>query len=426
MKRKQNTALTLWLIALAISLIWPAAPSHAKGSSSAAAASALPHDSIAIYNNKKVKAKKPKKPRQTLKQLLAQGDSLRLQMRHAADNGYMLQWGDTMLRERIVKGEMDSTKYNRYMGKLRKMDGHLKRLDNLLAKKYSKIKYDTLYIARPAYRWTIKFRANLSGSRVKTRTENDNIDQETDLRAAYRGTLSVGIAYRGLGLNLSINPGKLAGINKDYEFNMNSYSNKYGFDIVFLSCKTLKGQQTINGKTIDIAKGTVNQNAMNMNFYYAFNNRRFSYPAAFSQTYIQKKSAGSFMIGASFDGTWTRVNKDAATTDATSKLNLVEFAIGAGYGYNLVAGRHWLFHLSALPTFCVYVHSKLENNGQEERMKYSFPSVILTGRGAAVYSWRNKFAGITMICNASNHGSKTHLQILRSKWMLRTMFGFRF
>ena len=426
MKHQNNTATTLWLLVLILLTVCPSALAAAMDSTGAAVGIIAPSDSIVHKNKKKAKVKKTKKPRPTLKQLLAQGDSLRLQMRHAADNGYMLQWGDTLLRERIVKGEIDSVKYNRYMDKLRKMDVHLKRLDNMLAQKYSKIKYDTLYISRPAYRWTVKVRGNLSGSRIKMRTENGNLDQETELRAAYRGTLSVGIAYRGLGLNLSVNPGKLAGINRDYEFNMNSYSNKFGFDIVFLSCKTLKGQQTINAKTIDIEKGTVNQNALNMNFYYAFNNRRFSYPAAFSQTYIQKKSAGSFMVGACFDGTWTRANEEVATTAVASRLNLVELAIGAGYGYNLVAGRHWLFHLSTLPTFCVYVHSKLESNGQMEHMKYSFPSVILTGRGAAVYSWRNKFAGMTIVYNGSNHGNKSHLQIMRNKWMLRTMFGFRF
>lgn len=425
MGNNRNTTLHIWILTFLLMLV-PFSLPQAKGSTNGATALTVTADSIINKEKKKAKTKKAKKPRQTLKQILAKGDSLRLQLRHAADNGYMLQWSDTLLREEILRGEIDSVKYNRYMGKLKKVDNKLKRLDSLLAKKYSKIKYDTLYISRPSYRWTIKFRGNLSGSRVKTITSNELTEQETDLRAAYRGTLSVGFTYRGLGLNLSINPGKLAGINKDYEFNMNSYSNKFGFDVVFLSCNTLKGTQTINGNSIDIKKGTVSQDALNMNFYYAFNNKRFSYPAAFTQSYIQKKSAGSFMIGASFDGTRTRVNKEEATGNIPSKLTLVEFAVGAGYGYNLVAGQHWLFHLSTLPTFCVYVHSKMEENDQVERMKYSFPSVILTGRGAAVYSWRNKFAGVTMVFNFSNHGDKSHLQVLRDKWMLRTMFGFRF
>ena len=34
-----------------------------------------------------------------------------------------------------------------------------------------------------------------------------------------------------------------------------------------------------------------------LNLYYIFNNRRFSYPAAFSQSTNQRRSAGSFIIG---------------------------------------------------------------------------------------------------------------------------------
>ena len=38
-----------------------------------------------------------KKPRKTFKQILLMADSLRLQLRHSADNGRMLQWGDSIL-----------------------------------------------------------------------------------------------------------------------------------------------------------------------------------------------------------------------------------------------------------------------------------------------------------------------------------------
>ena len=35
---------------------------------------------------------------------------------------------------------------------------------------------------------------------------------------------------------------------------------------------------------------------LNVNAYYAFDSSRFSYPAAFSQSYIQRRSAGSFLL----------------------------------------------------------------------------------------------------------------------------------
>lgn len=56
-------------------------------------------------------------------------------------------------------------------------------------------------------------------------------------------------------------------------------------------------------------------------------------------------------------------------------------------------------------------------------MKYHFPSAIITGRGAAVYSWRNKFAGATAVYNFSVAGDEDHLQVKRNKWRVRMFFG---
>lgn len=246
-----------------------------------------------------------------------------------------------------------------------------------------------------------------------------------------RGTFSMAVAYRGLGLGLAVNPAKLAGKNQDYEFNLNSYSNRYGFDVVYLSSKTFHGHQEVGSNEIDVHKGDMSQKALNLNFYYAFNYRKFSFPAAFSQSYIQKRSAGSWMVGTSFDGSKTKVK------GMTIRLN--ELAIGAGYGYNLVPSSHLLFHLSALPTITVYSHdyTKMRVEAEEgssdtevpivrNSMKYHYPSAIITGRGAAVYSWRNKFAGATAVYNFSVAGDEDHLQVKRNKWRVRMFFGFRF
>lgn len=260
----------------------------------------------------------------------------------------MLQWGDSLLMAELSKSKMSEKKKQRFMKHYAKIQKRLslydRRLfwgDSLLAANYYKVKYDTNYITRPNARWTIKMRGNLSGADLETMVKTNDIESRTKVMADCRGTLSMAVAYRGLGLGLAVNPAKLAGKNQDYEFYLNSYSNRYGFDVVYLSSKTFHGSQEIGSKQIDVHKGEISQQALNLNFYYAFNYRKFSFPAAFSQSYIQKRSAGSWMIGASFDGSKTKVK------GMTIRLN--EFALGAGYGYNFVPSSHWLFHLSALP-----------------------------------------------------------------------------
>lgn len=379
-----------------------------------------------------------KKPRRKFKAWLMRADSLRLELRRSADRGQMLQWTDSVIMAEINKSKMSEKRKQRYMRRhlkiqkrLARYDRQLFRGDSLLAANYHKVKYDTAYIGRPDARWTIKYRGNLSGADMRTTSVTDGVENRSRVTADCRGTLSMAVAYRGLGLGVAVNPAKFAGKCKDFEYNLNSYSNRYGFDVVFLSSKTYHGYKASDAERIDIRKGQISQNALNLNFYYAFNYRRFSFPAAFSQSYIQKRSAGSWMIGASFDGSKTELN------DMTIRLN--EFAVGAGYAYNLVIARHWLCHLSALPTMTIYSHdyTKTLTSADEDNapsatstvrhdMKYHFPSAIITGRGAVVYSWRNKFAGATAVYNYSVAGDEDHLKVRRNKWRVRMFFGFRF
>lgn len=379
-----------------------------------------------------------KKPRRKFKAWLMRADSLRLELRRSADRGQMLQWTDSVIMAEINKSKMSEKRKQRYMRRhikiqkrLARYDRQLFRGDSLLAANYHKVKYDTAYIGRPDARWTIKYRGNLSGADMRTTNVTDGVQNRSRVTADCRGTLSMAVAYRGLGLGVAVNPAKFAGKCKDFEYNLNSYSNRYGFDVVFLSSKTYHGYKASDAERIDIRKGQISQNALNLNFYYAFNYRRFSFPAAFSQSYIQKRSAGSWMIGASFDGSKTELN------DMTIRLN--EFAVGAGYAYNLVIARHWLCHLSALPTMTIYSHdyTKTLTSADEDNapsatstvrhdMKYHFPSAIITGRGAVVYSWRNKFAGATAVYNYSVAGNEDHLKVRRNKWRVRMFFGFRF
>lgn len=367
------------------------------------------------------------KHRKRMKERLAIADSLRQELRKAADEGRMFQWGDSLLRERLGKGQIDSARYMKLQARLQRADRHLHKGDQLLEAKYKKISFDTLYIGRPDARWTIKLRTNLSGAQLKFNGSKNQIPFNGDLRADYRGTLSVAVAYRGIAVGLAVNPAKLAGKSKDNEFNLNSYSNKFGFDVVLLSSKTYHGSVETNGVSSDISKGQLKQKAVNLNFYYAFNGRRFSFPAAFSQSYVQKRSAGSFMLGMSMDGQYTDAY-DVMTNSGVgnAKMRIYALGIGAGYGYNLVVGRHWLFHLSTLPTFDVLLRSYIETDEGKVNMHYRFPSVIIVGRGAAVYSWKNKFFGATMVFNYSSVGDENRLQIKRAKERLRLFYGFRF
>lgn len=383
----------------------------------------VPQSSFAQRKGPKTEQKKKLSRREKLHI----ADSLRLEMRHAADKGRLLQWGDSLLRANHLNGKISASRYEKLRRRLVKIDKRLSKGDSLLSSSYSKISFDTIYIERPkGVRWTVKVRGNLSGAGLKTDGKRDGVPFSGDVRSEYRGTMSFAVTYRGISLGFAINPAKLAGKSKDNEINLVSYGNKFGFDASYLSSKTYSGHFIVNDVKNPIDKGMVSQEAINFSAYYAFNGKRFSTPAAFTQSYIQKKSAGSVMVGLSFDGQKGEVEGNETIGSDKIKLKIFELGIGAGYGYNFVLGKRWLIHISSVPTFDVLVKSHITEGDQRLNMSYKFPSVIVTARGALVYSWKQKFTGASMVFTSSAVGSHDALHIMRNKWRIRLFYGFRF
>ena len=171
---------------------------------------------------------------------------------------------------------------------------------------------------------------------------------------------------------------------------------------------------------IDLPPDLLSVKTLNVNAFYVFNSRRFSYPAAFSQSYIQRRSAGSFLLAAS-----AMAQHATLHYEQPMELKMTNIGIGAGYGYNFVPSRRWLLHISALPTFIVYSNTSMTFDNNRVPLKYHFPEVIITGRGSAVYQWRNEFLGLSMVYNFTNIGHTDDLAIHNAKWRIRTFFGLR-
>lgn len=295
------------------------------------------------------------------------------------------------------------------------------RLDNVLTENYRTVKYDTAYIVRPQTKWTVIARLNVSGATIETEGIDNGQYYQSEMEANSKATLSLGVGYQGFLLSLALNPAKLMGKYNDYELNFNCYRRSFGFDVIYHDAKNFTGWYDQEGmERVELPDGMLHVQTLNVNAYYAFNNRRFSYPAAFSQSYIQRRSAGSFLLAAS--GMGQRATLD---WEDGQKLKMTNIGIGAGYGYNFVPHQGWLLHISALPTFIVYNNASMTFGGSQMDLKYHFPEVIITGRGAVVRQWGNKFLALTMVYNFTNIGNKNDFSIYNTKWRIRTIFGVR-
>ena len=295
------------------------------------------------------------------------------------------------------------------------------RVDSLLSRRYYKGGIDTAYITRPATKWTVTARMNMSGATIESGGTDNGQHFKSKMEANRKVTLSVGVSYLGLSLSVAINPAKLMGKYHDFELNFNSYGRRFGFDIIYQDAKNYTGWHDHEGmERIELPDGLLSAKTLNLNAFYVFNSRRFSYPAAFSQSYIQQRSAGSFLLAASGMG-------QRATIDWNQEMQLkmTNISLGAGYGYNYVPSQDWLLHISALPTFIVYSNTSMTFGDTRIPLHYHFPEVIITGRGAVVRHWGNKFLSISMVFNFTNISHEETLAIHNIKWHIRTIFGLR-
>ena len=296
------------------------------------------------------------------------------------------------------------------------------RMDSALTSRYNRNKgIDTAYILRPQTKWTVVGRINVSGAKIETEGIDNGLHFNSEMKADYKSTLSVAVSYLGLSLSASLNPAKLMGKYRDYELNFNSYGKRFGFDIIYQNAKNFTGWHDHDGmERIELPADMLKVKTLNVNAFYVFNSRRFSYPAAFSQSYIQRRSAGSFLLAASGQGQHASLD-----WEQEMQLKVTNIGIGAGYGYNYVPRQGWLFHISALPTFIVYSKTSMTFGDNRVPLHYHFPEAIITVRGAAVYQWRNKFAGLSMVFNFTNIGDEESLAVHNIKWRVRTFFGLR-
>lgn len=299
------------------------------------------------------------------------------------------------------------------------------KVDSVLSVRYNKVKYDTNYVGRPPQKLTLKLRPNLSGSNITMKGYVAGEYMKTELGAAHRGTISLCVSYIGISAAVSINPGSLSGKNKDVEMNINYYSPRFCVDASYQVTKTLSGGITRADNLWHFDRGLVNLKVASLTAYYIFNHRRFSFPAAFTQSYIQKKSAGSWLAGFSFEMGKVKRGDNAPLFLPELKILVGHVALGGGYAYNFVVGRKWLFHLSATPALVVANFNDVTVNGVDKDVKMKFPSALLSEHAAVVYNCTPRFfMGATGLVSHTLFNA-ADIDVYRHRWLARMFFGVR-
>lgn len=176
-------------------------------------------------------------------------------------------------------------------------------------------------------------------------------------------SLGVGATYRALTLNLGygfsfLNPETGQGKTKYLDLQTHIYGIKWKYDLFAQFYKGYhlrpKGFASADKNSFYRRPDLLVQE-LGVSAFHIYNNKRFSYRAAFQQSEWQKKSAGSFLLGGSV--TYGNIKADSAFMPSLlaqnyqqkeiKEIRYIELGPGAGYAYTFVWRKNWYIIASA-------------------------------------------------------------------------------
>jgi len=241
--------------------------------------------------------------------------------------------------------------------------------------KKARAKVDSNYIEVPKKPWRVVLRYKESvydvdySNSVGSPAAGDGMDWEMRFEPPLSASLGVWAGYRGLGVSVAKSLGKKKGTSLSFSCTGARYGANLrlrGFDIDegTLTGTIYEGGQVVSGKERAQLPAPVSIASLYLNGYYVFNGRRYSQAAAYNQSVIQRRSAGSLLLGA----TWYMAALDYSDDKNTGmillsrnigRINVQQGNIGVGYGYNWVPFRGFVVNVMAMPALCFYNRMKV-------------------------------------------------------------------
>ncbi len=236
----------------------------------------------------------------------------------------------------------------------------------------AKAKVDPSYIKVPDKPWRVilRYKENVVDvdytQCVDVPATNEHSDWNLCFEPPVASSIGFWVGYRGTGFSYSKSLTKNAG----RYYSISSTGAKYGFNFRLRRFNTQDARFTSTDHNIDTGVETQTDSAFSMpapvwirsvyiNGYYVFNGRRYSQAAAYNQSVIQRRSAGSFLLGA----TWYQSSFDYSDIynfafmifgHGIYRAKVHQANLGVGYGYNWVPLRGLVVNVLAMPTVSLY------------------------------------------------------------------------
>lgn len=242
---------------------------------------------------------------------------------------------------------------------------------------------DPHYITAPERPWQVIAKGNVNQSELRMKSTinsttistemTGDLEWEPRIKSSLLSYAGIWAGYRGYGLGYSWN---VSG-GKGSILSFGATGGSYGINLRIHTFRSNKPEVHYegaflyeNGQPIFITKtdqvqlaSAIKTRTLLLDAYYLFNGKRFSYAAAYDQSVIQKRSAGSFMAGAMYYHSHINYVDDENAAfimlmDDIGRIKQWQFSVGAGYAYNFVPCQGLLISAMFMPMLTIYDRHK--------------------------------------------------------------------
>ena len=300
---------------------------------------------------------------------------------------------------------------------------------------------DTNYISPNRYNLAFMLEHSTWYEHYKLGSRENNRSQSMSFAPNMGMKLGIYFGWRWIFLGYTFDMEDLFGGNKNKadktEMSLNIYSSKFGVDLYYRKTGSDFKLRSCNGFELSSPFreqdfGGLRSKIHGLNAYWIFNHRKFSYPAVYSQSTNQRRSAGSFMAGFSysrhsiyFDYTQlpSEMKTDLNGNLRFSKVKYSDYSLGFGYGYNWVFKKDWVANLSLLPGIG-FKKAKIDDVDYTDHWTKDINFDLIT-RAGVTYNNSKWFVGASLVMHSYDY-RKTNLSVTNSFGTLRLYAGFNF
>ena len=302
---------------------------------------------------------------------------------------------------------------------------------------------DTTYISPNLYNLAFMLEHSTWYEHYRLGNNDRKNTQQLNFSPTLGTKLGIYFGWRWIFLGYTFDVEDLFGDNKNRpkkkEMSLNIYSSKFGIDLYYRKTGSDFKLRSYRNTHSDVTSFEDNRfdgltsRIKGLNAYWIFNHKKFSYPAVYSQSTNQRRSAGSFMAGFSYSQHKISFDYNKLPTPILSQLDpglrfshikYSDYSLGFGYGYNWVFAKNWVSNLSLLPGIG-YKKSRIDDQDFKNESWIKDINFDLITRAGIVYNDSKYFIGASVVLHTYDY-RKPSLSVTNSFGTLRIYAGFNF